>query len=34
MMTIAVDADAKEVSCFYRPAGGKMGLAPVLVAVP
>jgi hypothetical protein len=33
MMTIDVDADAKEVSCFYRPVGGKMGLALELVAV-
>jgi hypothetical protein len=33
MMTVAVDADAKEVSCFYRPVGGKMGLALGIVAV-
>ena len=33
MMTVAADADAKEVACFYRPVGGKLGLALGFVAV-
>ena len=33
MMTVAVGADSKEVSCFYRPVGGKLGMGLGIVAV-